>query len=149
MHVDQCIRRTASLDTLYVGQSQPSSLAAHGYTTILQFDKGTQTEDVYFERSKFGIVDSLRTPRGGEGGSRSCPINSGRNINIGVDTLNDIKIEKVIRQRLQKAQNRGGEHSVSSQTLSPMHGNYLFIKFYFLFPFFFGLLLLKLQWFFF
>lgn len=44
-----------------------------------------------------------------------------------IDTLNDstsIKSEKVLRQRLQRVQQRTGEHSVSSQTLSPIHSPY-------------------------
>lgn len=32
-----------------------------------------------------------------------------------------MKSEKVLRQRLQRVQQRTGEHSVSSQTLSPIH----------------------------
>lgn len=61
--------------------------------TILQVDKSTQTEESFLDRSK--AVGHL-------------------------DVSSDLKIEKVIRQRLQKTQR--GEHSVSSQTLSPVHG---------------------------
>lgn len=34
------------------------------------------------------------------------------------------KSEKNLRQRLQRVQQRSGEHSVSSQTLSPIHSMY-------------------------
>lgn len=63
--------------------------------TILQLDKATQTD----ESCIFGIDSS-------------------------VDSLSDsasTKSEKVLRQRLQRVQQRTGEHSVSSQTLSPIH----------------------------
>lgn len=64
--------------------------------TILQLDKSTQTDESCSDRSK--------------GAS-----NNGDHI----EAPTDIKIEKVIRQRLQRTQR--GENSVSSQTLSPMH----------------------------
>lgn len=61
--------------------------------TFLQLDKATQTEDSFLDRSSRGAL------------SFSPP---------------DMKIEKVIRQRLQRT-HRAGEISVSSQTLSPVH----------------------------
>lgn len=63
----------------------------------MQVDKSTQTEESFLDRSK-GASGHL-------------------------DVSSDLKIEKVIRQRLQKTQR--GEHSVSSQTLSPIHGEKL------------------------
>lgn len=91
------MRRTASLDALYLRPSWSISASC----TILQVDKSTQTEESFLDRSK------------GIGGQ--------------IDVSTDLKIEKVIRQRLQKTQR--GEHSVSSQTLSPIHGkNSIFIS---------------------
>ncbi|XP_037025514.1 protein FAM117B-like isoform X1 [Bradysia coprophila] len=87
--IDSCMRRTASLDALYLRPSWSISASC----TILQVDKSTQTEESFLDRSK-GIGGHL-------------------------DVSTDLKIEKVIRQRLQKTQR--GEHSVSSQTLSPIH----------------------------
>lgn len=66
--------------------------------TILQLDKATQTD----ESCIFGI-------------------------DTNVDALNDSssnKSEKVLRQRLQRVQQRTGEHSVSSQTLSPIQSKW-------------------------
>lgn len=83
-----CIRRTASLDALYLRPTWnilPSC-------TFLQVDKGTQTDESYLDRTIKGGINF------------SPP---------------DMKIEKVIRQRLQRTQR--GENSVSSQTLSPVH----------------------------
>lgn len=83
------IRRTASLDALYM---RPSWNIQPHPCTFLQLDKATQTDESFLDRSsKSGI-------------SFSPP---------------DMKIEKVIRQRLQRTQR--GENSVSSQTLSPVH----------------------------
>lgn len=89
------MRRTASLDALYM---RPSWCIGPSFT-ILQLDKSTQTDESCLDRAK--------TPADLSG-------------NNTVDTTVDIKIEKVIRQRLQRTQR--GEHSVSSQTLSPIHG---------------------------
>lgn len=89
--MDTCIRRTASLDGLYM---RPLYCVGPSFT-ILQLDKSTQTDESCLDRSK-----------GGGGGEQ-------------IDAPTDIKIEKVIRQRLQRTQR--GENSVSSQTLSPMH----------------------------
>ncbi|KAJ6627058.1 Protein FAM117B, partial [Pseudolycoriella hygida] len=89
-NIDSCMRRTASLDALYLRPSWSISASC----TILQVDKSTQTEESFLDRSK------------GAGGGY-------------LDVSSDLKIEKVIRQRLQKTQR--GEHSVSSQTLSPIH----------------------------
>lgn len=91
---ESCMRRTASLDALYLRPSWSISASC----TILQVDKSTQTEESFLDRSK-GVA-------GGH-----------------LDVATDLKIEKVIRQRLQKTQR--GEHSVSSQTLSPIHGKIL------------------------
>lgn len=114
--MSSCMRRTASLDALYM---KPSWKIAHQFQlqqqlqqqasafTILQFDKATQTEE---------------SSIGGNGGTG---IDVGNSNQIGhltpfADNSSDGKIEKIVRQRLQRVQ-RGGEHSVSSQTLSPCH----------------------------
>lgn len=87
-----CIRRTASLDTLYLRPSWSQSPAC----TILQLDKATQTDPPFLDnRTKLEQSPKSDIP---------SP---------------DIKIETVIRQRLQRTQRV--EHSVSSQTLSPVH----------------------------
>lgn len=91
------MRRTASLDALYM---RPTWNNVGLVSTVLHLDKSTQTEESFFERTKGGSNEWLKN-----------------------DTLTaspDIKIEKVIRQRWQRGQR--GEHSVSSQTLSPIHG---------------------------
>lgn len=100
--MDTCIRRTASLDALYI---RPLYCAGPSFT-ILQLDKSTQTDESCLDRTKGGGSSS--------GGAEQ------------IDGPTDIKIEKVIRQRLQRTQR--GENSVSSQTLSPMHhhGKYYF-----------------------
>lgn len=103
------IRRTASLDALYARPVWCRSLtgsvvvvaATHG--TVLQLDKATQTDESYLEQRARDLdqqtLGLLRT-----------------------DTPTDIKIEKVLRQRLQRGVRSGAENSVSSQTLSPVHG---------------------------
>lgn len=78
--------------------------------TILQLDKSTQTDESSLDRTKGG-------GSGGGGGGGSEQIDA---------PTTDIKIEKVIRQRLQRTQR--GENSVSSQTLSPIHHHGKFCK---------------------
>lgn len=108
------MRRTASLDALYM---KPSWKIAHQFQlqqqlqqqasafTILQFDKATQTDE-----------SSM-------GGSVASGIDAGSTFSNQSGHLtphSDYSCEKIVRQRLQRVQ-RGGEHSVSSQTLSPSH----------------------------
>lgn len=101
------IRRTASLDALYARPAWCRSLTgsvvvvAHG--TVLQLDKATQTEESYLEQ-------------------RARDLDQQSLCLLRTDTPTDIKIEKVLRQRLQRGVRSGAEHSVSSQTLSPVHG---------------------------
>lgn len=111
------MRRTASLDALYM---KPSWKIAHQFQlqqqlqqqasafTILQLDKATQTEE-----SSIGGCD----------GSITFSNQSGHLVAL-TDMPGEGKIEKIVRQRLQRVQ-RGGEHSVSSQTLSPSHSKCL------------------------
>lgn len=75
--------------------------------TILQLDKSTQTDESC-------IAELFGSCGGGASGSGHLTPS---------DILTDTKTEKTIRQRLQRVQ-RGGEHSVSSQTLSPMHSKF-------------------------
>lgn len=96
---DASIRRTASLDALY---TRPTWSLGH-VSTVLHLDKATQTDESYIEKQKSSGEWSFAK---GSDTASSSP---------------DIKIEKVIRQRWQRVQR--GEHSVSSQTLSPAHGN--------------------------
>lgn len=116
------MRRTASLDALYM---KPSWKIAHQIQlqqqlqqqasafTILQLDKATQTEE-----------SSIGGSSGGGGGScidgSNLLSNQCGHLIPFSDYSSDGKIEKIVRQRLQRVQ-RGGEHSVSSQTLSPSH----------------------------
>lgn len=111
------MRRTASLDALYM---KPSWKIAHQIQlqqqlqqqasafTILQLDKATQTDE-----SIIGGCDS----------SITFSNQSGHLVPF-TDMSGEGKIEKIVRQRLQRVQ-RGGEHSVSSQTLSPSHSKCL------------------------
>lgn len=133
------LRRTASLDALYVQPSWsrpivgggdgggvggvPATVAAAHNYAVLHMDKATQTDESYLEQIKSGDADA-----------KSALDNGGL-------TSNDMKIEKVLRQRLQRGVSGGGggaaalrsisgtEHSVSSQTLSPIHGNIFFVHF--------------------
>lgn len=111
------MRRTASLDALY---KHPCPLNWNNgqslFYTFINVDKATQTDESFIERMK-GASGST-----GQGSSLSSPIN------------NEFKMEKLIRQRIQRNSHRGAENSVSSQTLSPVHGKvqlfvYLFQNF--------------------
>ncbi|EAA05680.4 AGAP011572-PA, partial [Anopheles gambiae str. PEST] len=126
---DGCIRRTASLDALYLRPAPAWSLVT---PTLLQLDKATQTEESFLERARGG---SGTTTGGGMlsagpsssqttadvvmGPSPSSTSSSPVITRTDVTTPTDLKMEKVIRQRLQRTHR--GEHSVSSQTLSPNH----------------------------
>lgn len=69
--------------------------------TFLQLDKATQTEETSFTDRNFKVG----TPTEGV-----------------LDSPSEIKMEEVIKRRLQQRYTpRGSEHSVSSQTLSPVH----------------------------
>lgn len=105
------MRRTASLDALYLRPAPAWSLLT---ATLLQLDKATQTDDSYLERTR----GSTWTPSAGAvtgPSADSSPVIT----RTEVTTPTDLKMEKVIRQRLQRTHR--GEHSVSSQTLSPNH----------------------------
>ncbi|XP_058128986.1 protein FAM117B-like [Anopheles ziemanni] len=114
-----CIRRTASLDALYLRPTPAWSLIT---PTLLQLDKATQTEDSFLERSRGGTTmltgSTAQTPHDA---IPACSSNSSSPVitRTDVTTPTDVKMEKVIRQRLQRTHR--GEHSVSSQTLSPNH----------------------------
>jgi hypothetical protein len=93
------MRRTASLDALY---KHPHLLNWNQsgpplFYTIINVDKATQTEESFVEKMK--------------GTSPSQP------------PIQEFRMEKLIRQRIQR-NSRGGENSVSSQTLSPVHGEF-------------------------
>lgn len=120
------MRRTASLDALYM---KPSWKIAHQFQlqqqlqqqasafTILQLDKATQTDESTIGCGSGGGVG---------GGSSGSGIDGGNTCGYLVplaDYSSDGKIEKIVRQRLQRVQ-RAGEHSVSSQTLSPSHSKF-------------------------
>lgn len=108
------IRRTASLDALYMRpswnmahhlqmQQQLSSQRQVATYTVLQLDKATQTDGHYVDDVAIGGEFFLSVAAGG-----------------------DTTMGKVMRERLHRgAGGNGGsaEHSVSSQTLSPVHGN--------------------------
>lgn len=111
----QCIRRTASLDALYMRPTWNSIP-----TTILHLDKSTQTDEDLsyyseFDRTKI-IIESLPPQIPNNNQNMTAQSSS--------QSTPDLKIEKIIRQR-QRIQRSGGgiggEHSVSSQTLSPVH----------------------------
>lgn len=90
-------------------------------STVLHLDKSTQTDESYFDRTKISqnqsdLISSSSLP------SSSTVATATANAKLDISSP-EIKIEKVIRQRWQRTQ-RGGEHSVSSQTLSPIHGMY-------------------------
>lgn len=115
------MRRTASLDALYM---KPSWKIAHQFQlqqqlqqqasafTILQLDKATQTDESSIGGNGVSNIDVGNTVSN----------QSGQLISL-ADYSNDGKIEKIVRQRLQRVQ-RAGEHSVSSQTLSPSHSKF-------------------------
>uniref|UniRef100_A0A182Q3W8 Uncharacterized protein n=1 Tax=Anopheles farauti TaxID=69004 RepID=A0A182Q3W8_9DIPT len=112
-----CIRRTASLDALYLRPVPAWSLVT---PTLLQLDKATQTEESFLERTRAGTMLSA-TPQATEptGPPPSSTSSSPVITRTDATTPTDLKMEKVIRQRLQRTHR--GEHSVSSQTLSPNH----------------------------
>uniref|UniRef100_A0A1L8DCC0 Uncharacterized protein n=1 Tax=Nyssomyia neivai TaxID=330878 RepID=A0A1L8DCC0_9DIPT len=98
--LDPCIRRTASLDALTMPRPLWSTLQTHPSCMLLHVEKATQTEESYcLEISGRSSTDIVRC---------ETPTES-------------VKIEKVIRQRLQRSQ-RSTEHSVSAQTQSGLSG---------------------------
>uniref|UniRef100_A0A6B2ED06 Uncharacterized protein n=1 Tax=Phlebotomus kandelakii TaxID=1109342 RepID=A0A6B2ED06_9DIPT len=98
--LESCIRRTASLDAL-TSPRPVWSTQTHPSCMLLHVDKATQTEESYcLEMSGRSSADPLRSDTPTEG----------------------VKIEKVIRQRLQPRSQRSTEHSVSSQTQSSLQG---------------------------
>uniref|UniRef100_A0A182MXR3 Uncharacterized protein n=1 Tax=Anopheles dirus TaxID=7168 RepID=A0A182MXR3_9DIPT len=113
-----CIRRTASLDALYLRPAPAWSLVT---PTLLQLDKATQTEESFLERTRTaGTMLSAAQPATElVGPSPSSTSSSPVITRTDATTPTDLKMEKVIRQRLQRTHR--GEHSVSSQTLSPNH----------------------------
>lgn len=112
---ENTMRRTASLDALTFNNHAIVSIPC----TFLQLDKATQTEETSFTGGIGTPTESI------------------------LDSPSEIKMEKVIKHRLQQRYTqRGGEHSVSSQTLSPVHGkldillkfeNFRWFNIYFLF----------------
>lgn len=107
------MRRTASLDALYLRPVPAWSLVT---STLLQLDKATQTEESFLERTR-GSTWTPTTAVGSGPSADSSPVIT-RTAEVTTPTT-DLKMEKVIRQRLQRTHR--GEHSVSSQTLSPNH----------------------------
>lgn len=103
------MRRTASLDALYLRPAPAWSVVT---STMLQLDKATQTEESFLVRTR-GSTWVASTSAGPS--ADASPIIT----RTEVTTPTDLKMEKVIRQRLQRTHR--GEHSVSSQTLSPNH----------------------------
>lgn len=95
--LSSCIRRTVSLDALIPAQRTDAVSKTHRAAThtILHLDKATQTDESYL-------------------------VGTDSNVDVSSDS-STIKSEKVLRQRIQRVQQRTGEHSVSSQTLSPIH----------------------------
>ena len=76
--------------------------------TFLQFDKATQTDESFLERSR----------------STSTSLDASPIIMRPEVMTPDQKFDKFLRQRQsgpRRGMWRGGEHSVSSQTLSPIH----------------------------
>ncbi|XP_050080623.1 protein FAM117B-like [Anopheles maculipalpis] len=119
---DGCIRRTASLDALYLRPAPAWSLVT---PTLLQLDKATQTDESFLERTRGtasttgGTMLSAAPASDGAAPSPSSTSSSPVITRTDATTPTDLKMEKVIRQRLQRTHR--GEHSVSSQTLSPNH----------------------------
>ncbi|XP_058837757.1 protein FAM117B-like [Topomyia yanbarensis] len=105
------MRRTASLDALYLRPVPTWNQAA---STLLQLDKATQTDESFLERTR-GTTWMPSTGTGTGPSVDASPVITRSD----VTTPTDLKMEKVIRQRLQRTHR--GEHSVSSQTLSPNH----------------------------
>ncbi|XP_059609060.1 protein FAM117B-like [Phlebotomus argentipes] len=93
--LESCMRRTASLDALTCARPLWSGVHTHHSCMFLHVDKATQTDDSYcLEMSGRSSVEPQRA-----------------------DTPTDVKVEKVVRQRLQPRSQRSAEHSVSSQTM--------------------------------
>lgn len=118
------MRRTSSLDALYLRPSWTRTSIAVSHCNVIQVDKATQTDDSYLDNqrsSRSAATEDLDRQHITQ--QQSLPPFQQHHTFRG-DTQADIKIEKVLRQRLQKCSQRGGggEHSVSSQTLSPIHG---------------------------
>lgn len=110
------IRRTASLDALYLRPSAVQITHSMAHCIVLQMDKSTQTLDSYLQELAGANPDAT-----GESGNSEPPVRS--------DTPTEVRIEKALRHRLHRGNSgvgaaalRGAEHSVSSQTLSPVHG---------------------------
>lgn len=108
------MRRTASLDALYLRPVPAWSLVT---STLLQLDKATQTEESFLERTRGSTWTPTMASAGSGPSADSSPVIT-RTTDVTTPTT-DLKMEKVIRQRLQRTHR--GEHSVSSQTLSPNH----------------------------
>lgn len=111
------IRRTASLDALYLRPSAVQITHSMAHCIVLQMDKSTQTLDSYLQ--ELAVLNTSGS------GSYSDSVQPTR-----TETPTEIKIEKALRHRLHRGNSgvgaavlRGAEHSVSSQTLSPVHGN--------------------------
>lgn len=89
---ENCMRRTASLDQLTVINNY--SKTTPNPCIFWQLDKATQTDESCFTDRPALFIESPSE-----------------------------KMEKVIKHRIQRQSYRAAcEHSVSSQTLSPMHG---------------------------
>uniref|UniRef100_A0A1B0CL71 Uncharacterized protein n=1 Tax=Lutzomyia longipalpis TaxID=7200 RepID=A0A1B0CL71_LUTLO len=98
--LEPCIRRTASLDALTTPRPVWSTVQTHPSSMLLHVDKATQTEESYCqEMSGRSSTDILRSDTPTEG----------------------VKIEKVIRQRLQQRSHsqRSTEHAVQTQSSLP------------------------------
>uniref|UniRef100_A0A336KA75 CSON000407 protein n=1 Tax=Culicoides sonorensis TaxID=179676 RepID=A0A336KA75_CULSO len=92
---ENCIRRTASLDALTVVNNYSNT---PNPCLFWQLDKATQTDESCFGDRPPLITDTLDAESPSE------------------------KMEKIIKHRMQRHNYRSAcEHSVSSQTLSPMH----------------------------
>lgn len=139
------IRRTASLDALYMRpswnmahhlqlQQQLQSQRQVAAYTILQLDKATQTEGTYVDDTTAAMIAAAGTTLS------TSTTTSNTDLSLSPSNNEYNKFGKVIRERLQGMPSpRAGEHSVSSQTLSPVHGKSIFY-FYFFCVFFFGLI---------
>lgn len=114
------IRRTASLDALYLRPSAVQISHSMAHCIVLQMDKSTQTLDSYLQEL------AISNPVVGDGETSS---DAAQAQPIRTETPTEIKIEKALRHRLHRGSSgvgaaalRSAEHSVSSQTLSPIHG---------------------------
>lgn len=109
------IRRTASLDALYLRPSAVKITHSMAHCIVLQLDKSTQTLDSYLQELSASNLDG-------------SALSSDNSQPTRTETPTEIKIEKALRHRIHRGSSgvgalRGTEHSVSSQTLSPIHGN--------------------------